>query len=447
VGDRSHATPALTRAAAASAASSTDATRDTPAEAAPPGERAQGSARGRDPTASTTQMRVHLAEHHDALTGELVLRHVPGRRIVDLGVGSPAIAEWVAERAARLDSVPLSELQRRSAAVLAERPPSDVGPHREPDVAGDLGPDHGPSPGPERGPARGPHRHADWPPDASTPDAGTPDAGTPDTGTPDTGTPDTGTPDAGTPDTGTPDAGAPDTGTPDAGAPRAGVSASAPLSRGDMSGPFAAISGSGSAGSGSSSNLARLPLRSESYDVALVLHTLPHLGEDAASSEAMARWLLAEAARVVRPGGVLLVDIANPRSLSGLVAGVRSTATVIRQVPGGARVLGPQPRRGGSRGGFAGDHALHPTHDRDRLTRYDTLARLHRMAPSSLEDVEVHGIGVFAPRARVLSWPVLGGVLRTLDWAARDRLFLRYFGARLLVVLRKLPSARRRSER
>ena len=39
-----------------------------------------------------------LTRLHDALTGELILRHVPGRRVLDLGYGSPRIAEWVAER-------------------------------------------------------------------------------------------------------------------------------------------------------------------------------------------------------------------------------------------------------------------------------------------------------------------------------------------------------------
>ncbi len=327
--------------------------------------------RGREPTASTTQMRVHLAEHHDALTGELVLRHVPGHRVVDLGVGSPAISEWVAERAARLSSVPLSEIQRYTPAVLA------AGTAEEP-RAGSSG-------------------------TSASSSATSSSAASSSTG----------------------------------GAPTAETSAPNPNTQ-----------------SGARSET-RLPLRSESFDVGLILHTLPHLGFDATSSEAMARWLLGEAARVVRPGGVVLVDIANPRSLAGVVAGVRNPATIIRQVPGGSLLVGPRPvaqspgssQGSGLRAGREGGHALHPAHDRDRITRYDTIGRLHRLAPASLEDVEVHGIGVFAPRARVLSWPLVGGLVRRLDWFARDGLFLRYFGARLLIVLRKLPAARRRADR
>ena len=237
-----------------------------------------------------------LAGHYDALAGEIVLRHVPGRRVIDLGVGAPAISAWVAARAARMHVFDLAELDRDD-----------------------------------------PTRF-----DAS------------------------------------------------------------------------------------------LPLASGGFDVALVLGVLPHLGSDPTSNEAKSRWLLGEAARLIAPGGIVLVDIANANSLAGLAAGVRGTATMIRRAPNDDRQL-PTTRSSGREGA--------------RLTRYDTLKGLHRLAPNALEDVEVHGIGVFAPRARVLGVPVIGTLLRRLDWAAREGLILRYFGARLLVVLRKPPSGRSRGER
>jgi SAM-dependent methyltransferase len=62
----------------------------------------------------------------------------------------------------------------------------------------------------------------------------------------------------------------------------------------------------------------RLPQADARYDVVYSLRTLAHLGHDEASSDLGVRSLLAEAARVLVPGGVVLVDINNPRSLRGL---------------------------------------------------------------------------------------------------------------------------------
>jgi predicted nicotinamide N-methyase len=40
-----------------------------------------------------------------ALVGDAILRHVAGRRVLDLGQGSPEIAQWVRATAASLESV------------------------------------------------------------------------------------------------------------------------------------------------------------------------------------------------------------------------------------------------------------------------------------------------------------------------------------------------------
>lgn len=46
----------------------------------------------------------------DRLAGEVVLRHVPGRRVLDLGHGAPAVTQWVEPRAARQDVVDAVDL-------------------------------------------------------------------------------------------------------------------------------------------------------------------------------------------------------------------------------------------------------------------------------------------------------------------------------------------------
>jgi len=73
----------------------------------------------------------------------------------------------------------------------------------------------------------------------------------------------------------------------------------------------------------------RLPQADARYDVVYSLRTLAHLGHDEASSDLGVRSLLAEAARVTVPGGVILVDINNPRSLRGFYYGIRHPITVV----------------------------------------------------------------------------------------------------------------------
>ena len=163
----------------------------------------------------------------------------------------------------------------------------------------------------------------------------------------------------------------------------------------------------------------RLPQQGARYDVVYALRTVAHLGHDEASSDLGVRSLLAEAARMVVPGGGVLVDINNPRSLRGFFYGVRHPITVVAT---GSVVLADEQHR---------------------VTRYDTLARLLRISPACLDVVAVYGVRVLVPIARALRIPLLGRLLAAGEWWARDS-FLRGFGAHLLVVLRKDEDAERR---
>ncbi|MCH9685056.1 MAG: methyltransferase domain-containing protein [Deltaproteobacteria bacterium] len=54
----------------------------------------------------------HLTALVDRLAGEVVLRHSTGRRVLDLGRGSPAVTEWVRSRVDRLTVVDAVDLGR-----------------------------------------------------------------------------------------------------------------------------------------------------------------------------------------------------------------------------------------------------------------------------------------------------------------------------------------------
>ena len=151
---------------------------------------------------------------------------------------------------------------------------------------------------------------------------------------------------------------------------------------------------------------------SESFDVVYCLRTFPHLGRNEDESENLARSLLNEAARVTRPGGFVAIELANPWSLRGLRAGIRQPMTIVlprKLVPGGE----------------------------DRLTRYETVSRARQLAPETLRPSSVHGLAVFTPNRHALMIPLVGRVLTSLDWWARDRAWLQHFGGHLLVLFRR----------
>lgn len=162
----------------------------------------------------------------------------------------------------------------------------------------------------------------------------------------------------------------------------------------------------------------RLPHSSARHDVIYSVRTLAHLGHDEASSDLGVRSLLAEAARLLVPGGVLLVEINNPRSLRGIAYGIRRPITVVAT---GSLVVA----------------------DQRNVTRHDTLRRLLHLAPRNLELAHVYGIRVLVPISRFLQIPLIGRMLAAGEWWARDS-FLRGFGAHLLVALRKLDDPAKR---
>ena len=94
-----------------------------------------------------------------------------------------------------------------------------------------------------------------------------------------------------------------------------------------------------------------------------------------------------EMARIVRPGGWVLAEFYNARSLRRLVKAMKPPSAVSET-----------------------------THDEHVFTRYDDAAAIRSYLPPELAWVTTRGIRVITPVAKVLELPVLGPAVR---WAER----------------------------
>jgi ubiquinone/menaquinone biosynthesis C-methylase UbiE len=118
-------------------------------------------------------------------------------------------------------------------------------------------------------------------------------------------------------------------------------------------------------------SLTAVPLPSASFDVVYSMKVLPHVPP--------IREAVAELARVVRPGGHLLLEFYNPWSLRYLAK----------------RLGGPAAISAG-------------TTDRDVYTRYDTVGSASSYLSPDLELVAVRGVRVVTPASSVFRVPSLG---------------------------------------
>jgi ubiquinone/menaquinone biosynthesis C-methylase UbiE len=146
-----------------------------------------------------------------------------------------------------------------------------------------------------------------------------------------------------------------------------------------------------------------LPYEDESFDVACSFKVLAHVPK---LDEALREML-----RVVRPGGHIVFDIYNRRSL-------RYAAK---------RLFGPKP----TSQRFTEDAIL---------TRFVTPEEFERALPAGTRLVSRAGIRVVTPHAAVLRAPVLGTLWERLEWAAMDTTLARYAGF-VVYTLEKLRPA------
>src|SRR4051812_7254136 len=120
-----------------------------------------------------------------------------------------------------------------------------------------------------------------------------------------------------------------------------------------------------------------LPVASASVDVAYSFKVLAHIPDIAGA--------LAEMSRIVRPGGWVLAEFYNARSLRRLVKALKPPTAVSES-----------------------------THDEHVFTRYDDAAAIRSYLPPELDWVTSRGIRVITPIAKVLEVPLLGAAVR---WA------------------------------
>ncbi|MCD6497076.1 MAG: class I SAM-dependent methyltransferase [Deltaproteobacteria bacterium] len=143
-----------------------------------------------------------------------------------------------------------------------------------------------------------------------------------------------------------------------------------------------------------------LPFADESFDLVFSFKVLAHVERIEET--------LAEAARVLRPGGYLVADFYNPLSLRGLIKMVKPASPV---APG--------------------------TTDRHVFTRFDSPEDVRGYLPEDLKVVGFEGVRVLTPWAGLLKVPGVTGVMTRLErWAGRNPVTWRFAGF-LLVTARK----------
>ena len=152
-------------------------------------------------------------------------------------------------------------------------------------------------------------------------------------------------------------------------------------------------------------SLTDVPLPAGSFDLVYSMKVLAHI-------QPIER-AIAELARLVRPGGHLLLEFYNPLSLRFLA------------------------KRLGGPGRIAGDG----TNESHVFTRFDSLARARAYLPAGVQLVAVRGVRVVTPVSHVFAWPTLGRLFAWAERAACDAPLLRNLGGFLILVARKSSDA------
>lgn len=143
-----------------------------------------------------------------------------------------------------------------------------------------------------------------------------------------------------------------------------------------------------------------LPIATASVDVAYSFKVLAHIADIGSA--------LQEMARVVRPGGWVLAEFYNARSLRRLVKWLKP-ATAVSEA----------------------------TNDEAVYTRYDSKDDIAGYLPPELEWVTSRGIRIVTPVSYVHELPVVGGLVRRAEDFLADRPIARDLGGFLVVVARR----------
>jgi ubiquinone/menaquinone biosynthesis C-methylase UbiE len=147
-------------------------------------------------------------------------------------------------------------------------------------------------------------------------------------------------------------------------------------------------------------SITALPFADDSFDVCYSFKVLAHV--EAISTA------LAEMARVVRPGGHVLAEFYNTRSLRYLVKKYKPATKISDR-----------------------------TTDEAVYTRYDSLDDIRGYLPAGLHIVDLRGVRIFTPVSYAHRLPFVGPMLGSLEERAADSPLWRGFGGFLIVVMQK----------
>jgi ubiquinone/menaquinone biosynthesis C-methylase UbiE len=143
-----------------------------------------------------------------------------------------------------------------------------------------------------------------------------------------------------------------------------------------------------------------LPIATASVDVAYSFKVLAHIPDITG--------VMREMARVVRPGGWVLAEFYNARSLRRLVKAMKPPSAVSES-----------------------------THDEHVFTRYDDANAIRGYLPPELTWVATRGIRVITPVAKVLEVPLLGAAVRWAEHRLADLPGARNVGGFLVACCRR----------
>jgi ubiquinone/menaquinone biosynthesis C-methylase UbiE len=143
-----------------------------------------------------------------------------------------------------------------------------------------------------------------------------------------------------------------------------------------------------------------LPLATASVDVAYSFKVLAHIPDIAGA--------MREMARVVRPGGYVIAEFYNARSIRRLVKAVKPPSAVSDK-----------------------------TNDEHVFTRYDDATAIRSYLPPELEWTATRGIRVITPVAAVLRVPLVGAAVRWAEHRLADLPVARDHGGFLVAICRR----------